>query len=137
MLVFILNIYIELSTGTYRRFHTRTMLTIQLDSDKTHTAQEIIEIVVLSLDFVGERSTQNYLQYSSSDVYWVLRNLLDYINRRMEGEFVLKRLKKGAWGIEYIARDIAKRKAEEKHKKELRRTADYIQQITNHRPAWG
>jgi hypothetical protein len=75
------------------------MLTIQLDSDKTHTAQEIIEIVMLSLDFVGERSTQNNLQYSSSDVYWVLRNLLDYINRRMEGEFVLKRLKKGALAV--------------------------------------
>ena len=55
----------------------------------------------------------------------------------MKGEIVLKRLKKGAWGIEYIDGDIAKRKAEEQHIKELRRTADYIQQITNDRPSWG
>ena len=40
-------------------------------------------------------------------------------------------------GIEYIAGDIAERKAEEQHIKELRRTADYIQQITNDRPSWG
>lgn len=113
------------------------MLTVQLDSDKTHTPHEVIEIVMQSLNFVREQSTQNDLQYSSSDVYWVLRNLLDYINRRIDGEIVLKRLKKDAWGIEYTAGSNAKRKAAEQHKKELRRTADYIQQMTNDRPSWG
>ncbi len=113
------------------------MLTIQFYSDKTYTVRETVEIVMQSLNYVGEQSPQNNLQYSSSDVYWVLRNLLDYINRRMGGEFVLKRLKKGAWGVEYIAGDIAKRKADEQHKKELRKTSDYIQQITNDLPSWG
>ena len=113
------------------------MLTVQLDSDKTHTKNEVIEIVMQSLNFVREQSPQKTLQYSSSDVYWVLKNLLNYINRRVDGEFVLKRLKKDAWGIEYADASIAKRKADERHKKELRRTADYIQQMTNDRPSRG
>ena len=113
------------------------MLTVQLDSDKTHTKNEVIEIVMQSLNFVREQSTQNNLEYSSSDVYWVLKNLLNYLNRRIDGEFVLKRLKKGAWGIEYTDASLAKRKADERHKRELRRTADYIQQMTNDRPSWG
>lgn len=113
------------------------MLTVQLDSDKTHSKHEVIEIVMQSLNFIREQSTQNNLQYASSDVYWVLRNLLDYINRRIDGEFVLKRLRKGAWGIEYTDASIAKRKADERHKKELSRTADYIQQMTNDRPSRG
>ena len=113
------------------------MLTVQLDSDKTHTTHEVIEFVMQSLNFVREQSSQNNLQFSSPDVYWVLRNLLDYINRRIDGEFVLKRLKKDAWGIEYTAEGNAKRKASEQHKNQLRRTADYIQEMTNDRPSWG
>ena len=110
------------------------MLAIQLDTDKSYTAQEITEIVMQALNFVGEQSPQNNLQYASTDVYWVLRNLLSYINVRMQGEFVLKRLKKGAWGIEYRAEKAAKRKADERNQRELRRTADYIQEMTKHRP---
>ena len=112
------------------------MLTIQLDSD-SYTTQEIIELVILALNFVGEQSAENKLQYSASDVYWTLSNLLDYINRRLEGEFVIKRLKKGAWGIEYQDEKAAKHKADERHQKELRRTADYIQKMTDRRPPWG
>ena len=110
---------------------------IELAADQSYTAKEIIAEVVKALNFVASQSKHNDLKYSSSDVYWVLNDLLHYVNARMQGEFVLKRLKKGVWTIEYMTEKAAKRKADERHRRELDRTADYIQEMTEHRPPWG
>lgn len=113
------------------------MTTIQLDGDKTYTAKEVIELAGLALDFIGEQAPDSDLQYAASDVYWTLRNLLNYVNRQTQGEFVLKRLKKGSWGLEYTDKKAAKRKADERHRGELKRTADFLQKLTDRRPPWG
>ena len=110
---------------------------IQLDADENYTVKEVVEYVGQALNFIGEQSPGNDLQYSASDIYWTLRNLLNYVNGRVQGEFVLKRLKKGSWGIEYTDEKNATRKAHERHRKELKRTADYIHELTGHRPPWG
>ena len=110
---------------------------IELDAKKNYTAKEVSELVVQALTFVGDQSEHSDLQYSSSDVYWILRELLDYVNTRMRGEFVLKRLKKGVWELEYMTEKAAKLKADAKHQREVRRTADYIQEMTQRRPPWG
>ena len=110
---------------------------IELTADKSYTAKEIIAEVVKALNFVASQSKHNDLQYSSSDVYWLLSDLLRYVNARMQGEFALKRLKKGVWELAYTTEKAAQRKADERHKRELSRTADYIQEMTNRRPPWG
>jgi hypothetical protein len=113
------------------------MVTIQLDNDKNYTVKEVIELAGLALDFIGEQAPDNELQFSATDVYWTLRNLLDYVNRQTRGEFTLKRLKKGSWGLEYTDKKAAKRKADERHRREKKRTADYLHKLTGHRPPWG
>ena len=113
------------------------MAKIELDAKKNYTAKEITEIVAKALNFMGTQSEHNDLQYSSSDVYWLLSDLLRYVNARMQGEFVLKRLRKGVWGIEYTTEKAAKRKADERSRREVSRTADYIQEMTERRPPWG
>ncbi|MCZ6679829.1 MAG: hypothetical protein O7E52_21565 [Candidatus Poribacteria bacterium] len=113
------------------------MVSIQLDSDNAHTVKELTELVRLVLEFVGDEVPAESLEYSTSDVYWTLRSLLNYVNRQIPGEVVLKRLKKGSWGLEYTDEKAAKRKADERHRRELKRTADYIQELTDRRPSWG
>ena len=109
---------------------------IQLDSDAPYTVPEVAEFVKTTLDFVSRESKNNPLRYSASDVYWILHDFLRYINARMDGEFVLKRLKKGTWRLEYQAEDAAKQKANAQHQRELRQTADYIENLTGRRPPW-
>ena len=105
------------------------MVTIQLDSDKYYTPKEVVELARLALDFIGEQGSDSDLRYAASDVYWILRNLLDYVNEQAGGEFILKRLRKGSWGLEYNAKTAAKRKADDAARREIKRTAEYLEQL--------
>lgn len=109
------------------------MVTIQLDGDKHYTAKEAVELARLALDFIGEQGADSDLRYAASDVYWILRNLLDYVNRQAGGEFTLKRLRKGSWGLEYNAKTAAKRKADDAARRELKRTQEYLEQLKTRR----
>lgn len=109
------------------------MVTIQLDGDKQYTAKEAVELARLALDFIGEQGADSDLRYAASDVYWILRNLLDYVNRQAGGEFILKRLKKGSWGLEYSDKTAAKRKADDAARRELKRTQEYLEQLKTRR----
>lgn len=105
------------------------MVTIQLDGDKQYTAKEAVELARLALDFIGEQGADSDLRYAASDVYWILRNLLDYVNRQAGGEFTLKRLKKGSWGLEYNDKTAAKRKADDAARRDIERTQEYLEQL--------
>ena len=112
------------------------MVTIQLDNDKSYTAKEVVELAKLALDFIGSQGTDSDLQYTALDVYWILRNLLDYVNGQAGGEFTLKRLRKGSWGLEYNDKTSAKRKADEAARREIKRTAEYLEKLKTRRSAW-
>ena len=110
---------------------------IELESDKQHSAEEVIKVVTTALDAVSEQSDKIKHRYSSGDIYYLLRNMLEYINAFIDGEFILKRLKKGHWRVEYLEEEIAKRKSDEQHKKEIQRTAKIIQELSGRLPPWG
>ena len=112
------------------------MVTIQLDGDKSYTAKEVTELAKLALDFIGSQGSDSDLQYAATDVYWTLRNLLDYVNRQAGGEFTLKRLRKGSWGLEYNDKTSAKRKADDAAHREIKRTSEYLEQLRTRRSTW-
>jgi hypothetical protein len=110
---------------------------IELDDNRTYTAEEVAEKVKQVVDFIGKQAEDNPLRYSYWDVYYLLHDLLRYVNRNMEGKFFLKRLKKGSWRVDYLTEADARRKDREKHKRELRQTADLLEELTDRRPPWG
>ena len=112
------------------------MVTIQLDGDKSYSAKEVTEFAKLALDFIGSQGSDSDLQYAATDVYWTLRNLLDYVNRQAGGEFTLKRLRKGSWGLEYNDKTSAKRKADDAAHREIKRTAEYLEELKTRRSSW-
>lgn len=112
------------------------MVTIQLDSDKSYTPKEAVELVRLALDFIGEQGSDSDLRYAASDVYWILRNLLDYVNAQAGGEFNLKRLRKGSWGLEYNDKKAAKRRADDAARQEIKSTAAYLKKLKTRRSTW-
>lgn len=112
------------------------MVTIQLDGDKSYTANEVVELAKLALDFIGSQGSDSDLQYAATDVYWILRNLLDYVNQQAGGEFTLKRLRKGSWGLEYNDKTSAKRKADDAALREIKRTKEYLEQLKTRRSTW-
>jgi len=118
-----------------RSMATKTSPTIQLDDDR-YTAKEVVEFAKIALDFIGEQGADSDLQYAASDVYWILRNLLDYVNEHAGGEFTLKRLRKGSWGLEYNDKTSAKRKADEAADREIKRTTKYLEQLRARRSTW-
>ena len=69
--------------------------------DRTYTVAEVSQIIIDILSYTSGQSEFNNLKYSAADVYWVLNDLLRYINNRMEGEFRLQNLKKGTWQVRY------------------------------------
>ena len=110
---------------------------IQLDANRSYTVPEVAEFVKIALEYVGRESKSNPLRYSASDVYWILHDFLRYVNAHTEGEFVLTRLKKGTWRLDYQTEDAAAKKAKAHQARELRETADYIENLSGRRPSWG
>lgn len=110
---------------------------IQVPEDKTYSLPEVINLVKQTLDHVSEKSTRNPLQYSSTDVYWLLHDMLGYVNRNIPGEFTLLQTQKGTYRVTYAAEDSARQKSNRKLKAEVNRTAKYLEELTGRRPAWG
>ncbi|MDE0297719.1 MAG: hypothetical protein OXN17_03745 [Candidatus Poribacteria bacterium] len=110
---------------------------IQLDAYGSYTVPEVADIVKTALEYVGKESKSNPLRYSASDVYWILHDFLRYVNAHTEGEFVLTRLKKGTWRLDYHTEDAATKKVKAHHARELQETADYIEDLSGRRPPWG
>lgn len=113
------------------------MKDIQITEDKAYTLPEVIDFVKQTLEHVGEKSIRNPLRYSSTDVYWLLYDMLQYVNRNIPGEFTLLQTQKGTYRVTYAAEDSAKQKSDRKLKAEINRTARYLEELTGRKPSWG
>ena len=110
---------------------------IHVTEDKSYALHEVVEAVKQTLDAVGEQSKHSELRYSSTDVYWLLYDMLQYVNRNVPGEFTLLQTKKGTYRVRYAAEGKAQQKSSRKLKAEVNRTARYLEELTGRRPSWG
>ncbi len=110
---------------------------INLEENKSYTLAEVVELVQKTLDEVKEKSEHCHFEYTPTDVYWLLHDMLAYVNRNVSGEFALRRLDKGTYRVQYRTEEAGKQKAQKKLKEEVRRTAEYLEKLTGHRPSWG
>ena len=110
---------------------------VHVSEEKFYTLREVIEAVKKTLDAVGEQSKHSELRYSSTDVYWLLHDMLRYINRNVPGEFALRQIKKGSYRLKYMTENKAKRQSTGKLEAEVNRTARYLEELTGRRPSWG
>ena len=120
------------NTNTEKKVSARSV-TIE---DKTYTVAEVSQIIIDILSYTSDQSEFNNLKYSAADVYWVLNDLLRYINNRMEGEFRLQNLKKGTWQVRYENQKKAEHLSTQQQEKKKRKTANYIEKLTGKRPPW-
>lgn len=110
---------------------------IHIPENKSYTLSEVIEAVKQTLSGVSESGAENTLRYSSTDVYWILHDMLRYINRNVPGEYFLHPLRKDTYQVRYTSEDTAKRRSSRKLKAEINRTAKYLEELTGRRPSWG
>ncbi len=75
--------------------------------------------------------------YTYKEVYEIVNQIFYFVNHQINGEFSLKHLRRGNWLVEYNNENAIIRESRRKSKEELKRTADYIQELTGRRPAWG
>jgi len=75
--------------------------------------------------------------YTYKEVYEIVNKVLSFVNNQIEGEFYLKFLRRGNWLVEFDNEGTLIRKAREESQEQLKKTADYIQELTGVRPAWG
>ena len=110
---------------------------IRIAEDESYTLTEVIDAVKQTLDAVSEQSGENKLRYTSIDLYWLLHDMLRYVNQNVPGEFVLYQTQKGVYQVRYTTEDSAKRRSSRKLKSEVNRTASYLEKLTGRRPSWG
>ena len=110
---------------------------INLEENKTYTLAEVVEMVQKTLDSVKENSEYCNLRFSPTDVYWLLHDMLVYVNRNVPGEFAIRRLDKGSYRVQYRTDKVQKLRASRKQKKAVKQTADYLEKLTGRRPTWG
>lgn len=110
---------------------------INLDKDRSYTLAEVIEYVQQTLDAVKEKSEHCPLRFSSTDVYWLLHDMLAYVNHNIPGEFALRRLERGNYRVRYRTEEAHKQRASKKLESEVRKTAEYLEKLTGRRPPWG
>ena len=111
---------------------------VYVKEGKSYTLNEVINAVKNILDLVNAKSDEhNPLRYPSTDVYWLLYDLIQYVNRNVQGEFSLLQTRKGVYRVTYTAEDKAKQRSNQKLKVEINRTARYLEELTGRRPVWG
>ncbi len=110
---------------------------ICIPEDKSYTLGEVIDLVQQTLDKVKEQPQHSELQYSSVDVYWLLYDMLRYVNQNVSGLFVLGQIKKDTYRVKHMSEDFAKQRSSRKLKAEVNRTARYLEELTGRRPPWG
>ena len=111
---------------------------VHVSEEKFYSLREVIDAVKKTLDAVSEQSNKhNELRYSSTDVYWLLHDMLRYVNQNVPGEFALRQIKKGTYRVRYMAESKAKQRSSRKLKAEVNRTARYLEELTGRRPSWG
>ena len=110
---------------------------ICIPEDKSYPLSEVIDLVQQTLDKIREKSEHDALQYSSMDVYWLLYDMLRYINQNVSGVFVLGQIQKDTYRVKYMAEDFSKQRSSRKLKKEVNRTARYLEELTGRKPSWG
>ena len=113
------------------------MNNIHIPEGKSYTLTEVIDAVKQTLDGVSERSAESKLRYSSTDVYWLLHDMLRYLNQNVPGEYILHQIKKDTYQVRHTAEDSAKQQSSRKLKAEVNRTAKYLEELTGRRPSWG
>ena len=128
----------RLSSDTWRvEWRIDVSNDICIDEEKFYTLSEVIDFVKQTLDKVSEQSQHSKLQYSSKDVYWLLHDMLQYVNRNFPGMFVIRQIQKGIYRVKYMFRDFARQRANRKLKEDVNRTAKYLEELTGRRPSWG
>lgn len=111
---------------------------VHVSEEKFYTLREVVEAVKKTLDAVGEQCDKhNELRYSSTDVYWLLHDMLRYVNHNVPGEFALRQIKKGTYKVRYMTEGKAKQRSSRKLQAEVNRTARYLEELTGKRPSWG
>ena len=110
---------------------------IQILEGESYTLSEVIDFVKQVLDKVSEQSEHNKLQYSDTDVYWLLHDMLRYVNRNVPGMFVLRQIQKGIYRVKHMFEDYTKQRSGRKLKAEVNRTAKYLAELTGRHPSWG
>ncbi len=113
------------------------MKKIELTEGKVYTLPEVIDFVKQTLDHVSKKSTRDPLRYSSIDVYWLLFDMLQYVNRNVPGEFILIQTEKDTYRVTYATEDIGKQRSDRKLKAEVNRTAKYLKELTDRQPPRG
>ena len=110
---------------------------ICIDENKYYTLSEVIGVVQRTLDGVSEHAAENKLRYSSTDLYWLLYDMLRYINQNVPGEYFLHPLRKDTYQVRYTTEDSAKQQSRRKLKADINRTAKYLEELTGRKPSWG
>ena len=110
---------------------------INLEENRTYTLAEVVEKVQETLEAVKDNSEYCDLQFTPTDVYWLLHDMLAYVNRNVPGEFAMRRKGRGAYRVQYRTEESQKLRASRKLKTDVKKTADYLEKLTGNRPTWG
>ncbi|MDE0467351.1 MAG: hypothetical protein OYL97_09850 [Candidatus Poribacteria bacterium] len=110
---------------------------IDIPEDESYTLGEVIDLVQRTLDKVKEHAQHNELQYWSKDVYFLLYDMLRYVNQNVSGVFVLRQIQKDTYRVKYMAEDFSKQRSSRKLKEEVNQTARYLEELTGRKPSWG
>ena len=113
------------------------MKKIEIKEGTVYTLPEVIDFVKQTLDRVSEKSTRDPLRYSSADVYWLLFDMLRYVNRNVPGEFILLQTEKDTYRVTYATEDAGQQRSDQKLIAEINRTAKYLEKLTGRKPSWG
>ena len=108
-----------------------------LEENKAYTLDEVVDIVQNTLEAIKDSSKYCDLQFSPTDIYWLLHDMISYINRNVPGEFALRRNYKGSYRVQYRTEEAEKIRAKKKIKEGLKKTADNLEKLTGNRPNWG
>lgn len=111
-------------------------MNITIKPDKKYTALEVSKEILEVLASMGPRLSSNEMEFSPADLYWIITDVLRYVNKIMDGEFRLRSMKKNTWELIYVEEKAAKRKAQKKAQKDMKKAAKYIKATTGKFPKW-
>ena len=104
-------------------------MNIKIDENKEYTLSEIIGLVKDTLDGVETAAGQDNLRYTPKDAYWLINDMIQYINRNVSGEFTLKQIRKDVYSVTHASKSAKQQAASKRLKSNIRQTSKYLQEL--------
>lgn len=110
---------------------------IPIDDKADYNVSEFGHILKRAISAIQNEMPDGVFFMPGDQAYFLVKDMLEWINRQVPGEFRIRQIKSREYTITYYQEKERREKYRKRNRKNLKSTADYLEKMTGKRPSWG